>query len=185
MQFIGERQDQSLCLVCKSGKATFVSKNCMFMDENPYMAIWALFCDRCADQQRLRYYYPGGGCEQNYGFDMYSLSAATEAQKFPVVHAGEQECTHCHAGSDKLAVCYNELSDEFLVCTKCLCFKQQLRVWNKNHDRFIESLEPPVVLSPQMLRRMEADAAIIQQNRAAFIAQVMREDDGDFDLNDF
>jgi hypothetical protein len=157
----------------------------MILDENPNMAIWALFCDRCADQQGLRYYYPGGGCAQNYGFDMYSLSSATEAQKFPMVHAGEKECTHCHAGSDKLAVCYDELSDEFLVCTRCLCFKQQLRVWNKNQDKFIESLQPPVVLNLQVLRQMEAQAATIQRNRAAFIAQMLSEDDGGFDQDDF
>jgi len=72
--------DSSECMSCGTAAPTFiVSGQPLAAQDDDAHLIWALFCDKCADAQQLRYYYPRGVRE-------YFVGQETEESKFPPSH---------------------------------------------------------------------------------------------------
>ena len=91
------------CMSCGEAPPTFiVSGQPLAAEQDASHLIWALFCDACADAQKLRYYYPRGERE-------YFVSQATEDSKFQAAHEGVTACPACQASGRDLVVVYDEV----------------------------------------------------------------------------
>jgi hypothetical protein len=87
----------------------------------------------------------------------HEISEETETHTFPATRLGIQTCTRPECASDQLLLCYDELSNEYIVCIKCNRMKQQLRIYDAEKDTFIEQITEPQIRDDEYQHHDEED----------------------------